>query len=205
MIKYHTNIEQTTPEWFEIRKGKLTASHATAIGANGKGLDTYAQEKAIELVAEKEEIYINNDMLRGIELEIFATQFYEFETGLKTHEVGFIENTLYENCGCSPDRLVDKDGGIEIKARNNKKHFSLIKGETQEIPFNQIQMNLLITEREWWDFVSYNPNFKKHPIFIKRIFPDLKYFEKLKKGIENGNKLIKEYLEIYNNYKLITL
>lgn len=201
MIKYYNEIKQTSPEWFELRKGKLTASHATAIGANGKGLETYAKKKVIELVAEKEEIYTNSDMLRGIELEPFAAQYYEFETGLNTLECGFIENSKYKNCGCSPDRLIGEDGGIEIKARNNEKHFSLILGDEKEIPFNQIQMTLLVTEREWWDFVSYNPNFAETPIFIKRIYPDLKYFEKLEKGIVKGNELIEKYLQIYKNHE----
>ena len=33
-------VNQGSPEWFELRKGKVTASHAQAIGNNGRGLDT---------------------------------------------------------------------------------------------------------------------------------------------------------------------
>ena len=42
------NLEQGSPEWFEIRKLKMTASNATPIGANGAGLKTYI----LDLVAE---------------------------------------------------------------------------------------------------------------------------------------------------------
>jgi len=195
MVRYH-NIEQGTPEWFELRKGKLTASNATAIGANGAGLVTYCKEIVLELIGIEKEHYTNSDIERGKELESIARSSYEFQTGYEVEQVGFITNDLYKNAGMSPDGLIGLDGGCEIKARNDIKHFSLILGETKEIPVNQIQMSLLISERKWWDFISFNPNFK-NPLFIKRIYPDLKYFEKLKSGIIEGNKLIEQMLITY--------
>jgi hypothetical protein len=56
----------------------------------------------------------------------------------------------------------------------------------------QVQMNLLITGRKWWDFIVYNPNFKK-TMCIFRITPDKEKFEALEKGFEIG---IKKILEI---------
>jgi len=196
MVRYH-NIEQGTPEWFELRKGKLTASNATAIGANGAGLITYCKEIVLELIGVEKEHYTNSDIERGNELESIARSSYEFQTGYEVEQVGFITNDLYKNAGMSPDGLIGLDGGCEIKARNDIKHFSLILGETKEIPVNQIQMSLLISERKWWDFISFNPNFR-NPLFIKRIYPDLKYFEKLKSGIIKGNELIEQMLNTYN-------
>ena len=199
MIKYW-KVEQGTDEWHELRKWKLTASHATAIGANGKGLDTYCRsivEEAVKL--ERSEIYTNTDMQRGNRLEPIARSAYELHTGSKVYEVGGITNNEFLNCWASPDGLVGADGGVEIKARNDSKHFGLLIGDEKEIPFNQIQMSLLISEREWWDFVSINTNFDK-PLFIKRIYPDLAYFEKLKSGIVKGNELIKKYYEQYKAF-----
>ena len=195
MITYY-DLEQGTPEWFDLRKGKLTASNATAIGANGAGLLTYCKEIAMELIGVEKEYYINSDMERGNNLESVARSAYEFQTGLTVDQVGFITNDLYLNTGMSPDGLIGLGGGVEIKARNDLKHFSLILGETKEIPFNQIQMSLMISERSWWDFISFNPNFSK-PLFIKRIYPDELYFEKLKAGIIKGNQLIESMLNEY--------
>jgi hypothetical protein len=62
-------------------------------------------------------------------------------------------------------------------------------------------MSLLISERKWWDFISFNLNFK-NPLFIKRIYPDFVYFEKLKKGIIEGNELIEEMLLTYKQKQL---
>ncbi len=199
MIQIH-NTDQGSDEWFELRKGKMTASNATPIGANGKGLETYCKKIVSEMVkTEPTEHYTNSDIERGNELESIGLSSYEFEMNCEVETVGFITNDEFKNVGCSPDGLVGLNGGIEIKARNDDKHFSLIQGDTKEIPFNQIQMCLLVSGRKWWDFISINTNFSKS-ILIKRIYPDEKYFDKLKKGFEKGNNLIVEYLEKYNNY-----
>ena len=198
MIKFH-NVEQKTDEWFALKSGVLSASDATAIGANGAGLETLCREKALELIGVKKESFTNTDTDRGNRLEPVGRAAYEFKTGLSVIEFGFITNDLYPNAGISPDGIIGDDGGCEIKARNNLKHLGLIFGDTKEIPYNQIQMSLMITEREWWDFISINPDFSK-PLFIKRIFPDLKYFAKLQTGIANGNLRIKELVDEYNNF-----
>lgn len=200
MIHIH-NIEQNSEEWFEFRKGKLTGSNATCIGANGKGLETYCKSIARDLCnVTQEEQYISKDMERGNELEDYAAQAYEFEKGMELIKVGCITNDDFESVSISPDRLIGNEGGAEIKSRNNAKHFDLIIGDKGDIPINQIQMCLLVSGRKWWDFVSYNPNFDK-PLYVERFYPDLKYFEKLKAGFETGRNLIKKYIELYQDYK----
>lgn len=198
MVHYH-NIEQGSPEWDLIRLDKLTGSHATEIAANGAGLKTYCKSIALAIIGAKIENYTNATMDRGTNLEPIGKMAYELQTNTTINNIGFITNDLYPKVGISPDGLIGDIGGVEMKARNNIKHFSLILGETPEIPFNQIQMTLLITERKWWDFISFNPELSK-PLFIKRILPDLAYHEKLKIGFIEGDRLIKEYIEKYNKY-----
>jgi hypothetical protein len=201
MIHLH-NIVQGSTEWFEKKLGKLSASNATAIGANGAGLKTYCKEIAQNIIGVTDESYTNGDIQRGNDLEPIARAAYEFEFGVTVKEVGGITNDDYVNVWVSPDGLIGNDGGVEIKARNNKKHFALITGDEKEIPFNQIQMTILISGRKWWDFVSFNPKYSK-PLFVKRIYPDLIYHEKLKKGFAEGNKLIPKYVKQYNTFKNI--
>lgn len=200
MVHYH-NFQQGSEEWFEFKKGKPSASNATAIVANGAGLKTYCMDLAMQICGVEDEHYSNSDIERGNELEPLARSTYEFQYGVIVDEVGCITNDLYPNICISPDGLIGEDVGCEIKARNNKNHFALIQGITKYIPFNQIQMSLLISERKCWDFVSFNPNFSK-PLFVKRIYPDLKYFEKLKEGFKMAEKLINQYVENYNKYKI---
>ena len=197
-MKIH-KIEQQSPEWFEIKKGKMSASHAQAIGNCGKGLETYILDLMAELHSSAEkEIYTNGDMERGIELEPVAREMYELENSAKIEQVGFIEIDDYT--GCSPDGLIGEDGGIEIKCQDDKNHFKMILNGEKEIDSKyiwQIQMCLFLTNRKWWDYVSYNPNYKKS-LLVFRIYPDKKMFESLKKGIEIGKNRIKEINKTLN-------
>lgn len=195
-MKIH-NCEQLSDEWFAIRKGKMTASHAQAIGNNGKGLDTYIMQIMSEYYSSGErESYTNADIERGIELEYLARDIYELKNKVKVEQVGFIEHN--EFVGCSPDGLIGEDGGIEIKALKDINHFKMSVNGEKEIESKyiwQIQMNLFITGRKWWDFVSYNPNYKKS-LIVFRIKPNEEKFEDINYGIEIGEKKIKELIKI---------
>jgi len=193
MIIY--NFPQGSPEWHAIRKGKLTASHATAIGNCGAGLVTYVDDIVLEMCIEPEQYY-NSDMERGNELEPVARAVYEFENEIQTQQVGFIQYNDY--VGFSPDSLVGDDGGLELKARNDKIHFKLLKdGKVDSSAIWQMNMGMLITGRKWWDFGSYNPNFKQS-LFIKRFYPEEKKFDGLLKGFDLGTEMIKELLNNEN-------
>ncbi len=148
----------------------------------------------------KDEHFTNKDIERGNELEPYGRCYMKCNAGNNVYEVGGIENSDYEGAWVSPDGLIGDDGGIEIKARNDKKHFNLIMGDEKDIPVDQIQMSLLVSGRKWWDFVSINTDFSK-PIFIKRIYPDEKIQAKIKLGLERGVKLIKENITKYNDYE----
>jgi putative phage-type endonuclease len=191
-MKIH-NIEQGTPEWFEVRKLKMTASNAQAIGNNGKGLEAYIYQLLAEsLSSAPKESYTNEHIERGKELEAQARSLYELENDVVIEEVGFIE--LSEYVGCSPDGLIGKEGGIEIKCVNDVKHLKTLLNGTKEIDSAyiwQIQMSLLITNRKWWDYVQYNPNFESS-LFIYKIVPDETMQEKLKAGLKFGEARIKE-------------
>lgn len=191
----HWDIVQQTPEWFELKKGKMSASHATAIGNCGKGLETYTRQIVRDMIVEKQ-YFSNKDMERGNELEPIARITYEFETGQSVQQIGFI--TYNDFVGCSPDGLVSDDGGLELKARNDEIHFGLLLGDSVDSStIWQMNMNMLITRRKWWDFGSYNPNFK-HSLFIKRFLPDEVKFAALLKGFELGEQMIRKLLENEN-------
>ena len=198
---YHWDIIQQTPEWFAIKAGKMSASHATAIGNNGKGLETYCRQIVRDMICEKVS-YTNKDMERGNELEPIGRITYEFENNCTVKQVGFI--TYSELVGCSPDGLIDNfafigdDGGLELKARNDDIHFGLLLGDpVDSSTVWQMNMGMLITGRKWWDFGSYNPNFKQS-LFVKRFYPDEAKFAALLKGFEIGEKMIKQLLEMPN-------
>ena len=196
-MQIYKDINQLSDEWFAIRKGKMTASNAQAVGANGKGLETYIYTLMAEKYSNNKEYYTNKDMERGIELEEQARMTYEIEYE-KVEEVGFIE--LNEFVGASPDGLVGEDGGLEIKCVNDVNFFKLLINGEKELDTKHIwqcQMCLYITKRKWWDLSIYNPNFDKN-LLVFRIEPDEAKFLKLQAGIMAGENKIKELL----NFKI---
>ena len=181
-------FKQQTPEWFKARDLKATASNATAIGNDGKGLVTYVKKVVAEHYTpdqDKEESFSSKDTRRGIELEPVARSMYELEYGVTVDQVGFIE--MNEHVGASPDGLIGEDGGLEIKCIDSNHYIDHIQDGEDAIESGyiwQVQMNLLISGRKWWDIAFYNPNFPK-PLSVYRIYPDAEKMEKLTNGIES--------------------
>ena len=196
-IKIYKDIPQRSEEWYTLRSAKLTASNASTIMANGKGLETYVYSLMADYYSNAEkEHYMNSDMQRGVELEPEAKIEFQFYTGLEVEEVCFVE--LNDYCGVSPDGLVGDDALIEVKCPNDQIYFKLlIDGKIKPEYIAQIQMQLFVTNRKKCYFVSYNPNFTDKTLFIKVIERDEKMIAKIQKGIEDGTKLIKEIKQKY--------
>lgn len=195
-MKIH-KIEQGTDEWFEVRKSKLTASHADVIAVAGKGLDTYISSILARYycIEDERNNYISPEMQRGTDLEPIARNIYELETDRQVEEVGFIEMNKF--VGCSPDGLIGKDGMLEIKCVNEQKHFEIWSGGVavaHKKYILQCQMQMLVAKRKWTDLVYYHPGFEKS-MLIFRLKPDRMMVAKLKVGIEKGTKLIESNIK----------
>lgn len=185
------NFEQRTPEWYEIRKGLMTASKSSTIQANGKGLETYILEIMAEYYSSAEkESYTNDAMQRGIELESEARLTYEIETNCKVDEVGFV---VYNNYfGASPDGFVGDDGLLEIKCPTDKTYLELLlNGDIKKEYYDQMQGQMLATNRQWTDYFVYNPNFEKSFV-LKRVQRDDEVINKILQGIKKGSELIEK-------------
>jgi hypothetical protein len=110
------NFEQRSDEWFEVRRGKFTGSKFYNLMSKDttSSYQNLINEVVYERLTNKTlESYQSADMLRGTELEPEAREDYEFVTGNKVEEVGFV--SLDEWVGVSPDGLISDDGMVEIK------------------------------------------------------------------------------------------
>lgn len=196
-MKIH-NCQQGTEEWLACRLGKLTASVAQTIATAGKGLETLCLEKTAEILTGKmEETFKSDAMIRGNELEAEARAIYELETGKTVNQIGFYEDN--EFVGVSPDGLVGEDGLVEIKCFGAK-HYTeyLLNGKIDPKYYAQMQMQMLVTNRQWCDYVVYNPDFK-NCIQIKRVIPDFEVMDKISNGLIIGCEMIKRNLEKLND------
>ena len=194
MIKIHY-MPQKSEEWFAIKVGKMTASHANTIRANGAGLKTYIIDILADMFSSAEKAsYTNEDMERGNNLEDEAREFYEALTSVMVEQVGFVE--INEFSGVSPDGLVNEDGLIEIKCPNDKTFVKLLLDKKVKKEYNdQMQIQMYATNRQWCDYFCYNPNFEQC-YFLHRVLRDEKAIEEIKLGIEEGSKQIKQGIEL---------
>ena len=180
-ITYHENVEQGSEAWLAMRCGLLTASEMkhvitpTLKVANNEKTRAHIYELLAQRVTNYvEPMYVSDDMLRGVEDEFYARQAYA-EHHAPVEQVGFITNDRWGfTIGYSPDGLVGSDGLIEVKSRRQKYQVQTIienlTGGT--IPADyvmQAQTGLLVSEREWLDFISYSGGL---PMAVVRVWPD---------------------------------
>jgi hypothetical protein len=163
-VTYHHDIVQGTPEWLELRRGKLTASEMKFLVTPTLKVASNDKERAHlwELLAQRitgrvDEKWQGDAMLRGHAEEAEAR--YAYETHYQAVEVcGFITNDRHGfTLGCSPDGLIRETGMIECKSRLSKFQVETIcNWEVPDEHRIQVQCELLVSEREWLDFISYS-------------------------------------------------
>lgn len=203
-------------EWRKQRLGKFTASEFSRLVTYPNkpnelpaGAKTFAVEKAIELLTifNEEETYISPEMQWGLDHELDAIEAFTAKTGKTVEKTGpgqeFI--TLNDDIGCTPDGLVGKTGGIEVKCPKSTTHFhyltfagaDCLKSHKPEY-YWQIQGSLWITKRKRWWFVSFDPRFKHEQhrlkiVAIDRNPTDIAFLKKrLKMAIAHRNRLLKD-------------
>ena len=174
---------QGSEEWFEARLGLVTASCFSQVLAKGEGKTR--RKYMLKLVAERltgkvSDSFSNSHTERGSIQEPFARLEYEARTGNLVEEVGFIKHpTLL--VGSSPDGIIGTQGGIEVKSVIPTVQIETI--ERGSIPYEhaaQVQGNLWVTGREWWDYISYSPDMPEPlRLFVFRVDRNEEYIKNL--------------------------
>lgn len=157
-------MEQRTDDWFAARAGKATASSIYKILAKTKtGYGADRENYAAQLVAERltgkpADSYSNAAMQWGIDTEASAREAYAIKIDDKPVEIGFVDHPAIAWSGASPDGLVGFDGLVEIKCPNTATHIRTLNGAAIDKKYMlQMQWQMACTEREWCDFVSFDP------------------------------------------------
>jgi hypothetical protein len=186
MIIYSTkDVPQGSDAWLKIRLGVPTTSNfgkiITPTGKASAQSADYLNDLLGQLLAGKaEDMHKSSAMMRGNELEPVAVDYYQQHTGNTCKEVGFI-TTKDGRVGCSPDRLVGKDGLLEVKCPLYKQHVkNLRSGKIDMKYYPQVQGQLLLSRRNWCDFLSFHPDM---PSSIVRVERDDEYIDKMKQYI----------------------
>jgi hypothetical protein len=153
------------------------------------------------LVAERitgwtEPSFTNDDMLRGILHEPVARERYAEHNGVEVSEVGFIVRDDWGfKIGASPDGLIGNDGGLEIKCPRAKGHIRTVIADEVPVQYMaQVQASLLVSGREWWDFVSFCAGL---PMWTKRVLPDPEWYSVIIAAVDACEREISEMTAAY--------
>jgi len=177
------DVVQGSDEWKALRAGVATASEFSSILAKGQGKTRAAYMRrmvAERLIGAPMETYKNAHMVRGNEQEPDGREEYVVRTMTLVDTIGFaMHDTLL--AGSSPDGLVGLDGGLEIKSVIPTTQLDTIEaGGYPSEHKAQIQGNLWITGRQWWDFASFCPLMPANlRLYTFRVERDEKYIQEL--------------------------
>lgn len=201
---------QRTEKWFNDRAGKFTGSRFVDVTARNKKtgdkLAAYYNcvwQVVTERISGKPIEGATGYALRwGQDVEPFAREAYELKTGYTVVESEFITHPKYPFTGCSPDGIVNANGGLEMKCpKDSIIHLQrFIDGVPDEYR-PQCQGFLWVTEREWIDFVSFDP--RQAPEFQLlniRIYRDEDHIKRIEQAVleaeEEAQRLIEKLWRI---------
>ncbi len=165
-----TEYAQGTDGWLAERCGHATASRFAdimAITKNGPSAArrNYLLELATErLTGQPAWRYPTAAMRWGSDHEAEACETYSWLSDCQIAETPFVRHPLIDWLGCSPDRLVGSTGLVEVKCPAvSAGHIeTILDGGIPERHRAQVQGQMLVTDREWCDFVSYDPRMPEH-------------------------------------------
>ena len=187
-MKIIESCEQGSAEWLSMRLGKITASRVKDVLTKGRGntpsktAESYMMELIAEVLTRQSKPFFENDAMRwGTETEPQARSMYEVNNNFVTvKEVAFVQHN--DQVGISPDGLVGEDGLLEVKCPNTTTQIKrALSGDYAADYKAQIQMQLWVTNREWCDFVSFDPRLDCAAGYLQqRVERDELYIEEMK-------------------------
>lgn len=204
-------IQQRSNEWFELRRGKATASELYKImGVRGFGEtgETYTFDKACEVVfglPDEDEQTETWDMRRGQQLEPLAFNKFQELKELDFLEVKTSEFVSYNDySGASPDGLVSNNFNLEIKCPRRNKFFKIVALHSDAIDKNyiyQMQFQMMSTNTDGTYFFNYyiDKGFEMwHEI---EVYPDEKIVKTINERLEMFSEKREDYINKINQNK----
>jgi putative phage-type endonuclease len=206
----NNTIAQRSPEWFEQRRGLVTASKLKDIAKKQKNGSFYATRETYknQLIAEiitgvSIKIPTSEAMQHGIDTEEMARESYREIVWDNVTDAPFIKHPRIERAGASPDGLVGTDGTLEIKCPTTVTHVLTLRENKMPEDHNfQVQWQMACTGRKFCDFMSFDPRLpEQYRIYLERIERDDLFIAQLEEIVVNFLKEVDEEIKKLENAK----
>jgi hypothetical protein len=169
-------MPQRSPEWYAIRRGKITGSEIGKFVFNTDKKSLDARQNLIDAKIGEEADgddsppnYEDFWMKRGTRLEADALSAYESYTGYEVEQVGFVSHSTLP-LGVSPDALVSNRAfGLEMKCPSGKIQVKRLREKVcPEDYLPQIWLSMIVMNVDRWHFWSYHPTLPAFHIVVTR-------------------------------------
>ena len=202
IIQDAIHLEQGTDEWKKARLGYVSASNLDAVMAKNKsGEATTRKNYKIRLVTERltkqiGESFTSAAIEWGVQQEGFARMAYEAKTNILVDKTGFWKHSSIPWVGCSPDGLAE-GGLVELKCPNSTTHVEYIFANKLPSEYvKQVHGQLWVMEREWADFVSYDPRMpERNQLFVIRVHRDDALIKEMETEVKKFLSEVEEIIE----------
>lgn len=192
------DVQQGTPEWFDVRRGVFTASIASKLLTPTGKLSAQRHDEVARLVAERLGLqepgapFSTEWTDRGIDMEGEARDWFQFVNGSSVDVVGFVTSSYSEWIGCSPDAISGVNEPVELKCPKPSTHLRwLVANELPKEHIQQVHFQMVVcgAGRGW--FMSYSPPLR--PLLIE--VPWDEYTDAMSAAIDT---LISELDQLYD-------
>lgn len=218
-VKASKSIAEAHEAWIKSRGGRMTASSvwqlftSKLVQASNDTVEKYIMEKVAESLGAYNPSFSSAATTWGHKNELEAVEEYEKRTGQEVYAKGDQQTFIphLEFGGCTPDGLIGVDGGLQVKCPYNPaNHIKYLLFQDQNDLklkehkyYVQVQTELMVTGRKWWDFVSYDPRIEEPKLRLKilRVYPDPYFLPVLKTALEEANDKMSSIILQLKNIK----
>lgn len=179
------DCKQGSEEWERWRNRPTASEFGRVITPKRGDYSAQAPAYAAKIVAKQLGVYVEPPpsywMEWGTEHEPNARAWYEETRGVDVHQVGFALPDDTDSYGGSPDGLVGVQGLVEFKCPAPETLIAIHQAGVVDAKYMpQIQGLLMITGREWCDFVAWHPELTP---FVREVEADTEYQAKIADGL----------------------
>lgn len=192
--------EQRSPEWFKLRRGRVTASRLVDWLAVSKRDDSplkarldYERELAYESAfGLSYEHYVTKAMQDGIDYEPFVREQYNrLSDGHSAEECGAWYNDRFL---ASPDGVIGQDGLLEVKVVGANSFSDVLINGIPNKWLLQVQGQLWASNKDWCDFTV--ANLASQKLKVIRVFPDEQLHKRIEQSLKNLGTLTIDTSEV---------
>lgn len=200
-------------EWAKLHIGLVSAGEAGSLltpklkEKEGKAVHTYLCEKTAEVFRGKPLCDLSPaaagswQMNQGVLLEDEAIPRLEFEYGWEITR-GLFCTTDDGLAGCTPDGMVGREFGVEIKCPEPHTHVAyLLSGELPDQYAPQVAFSLYVTGLPSWNFVSFRKGFPTLMVTVERDEEIMARIDTIVKRFHGELKAAVEQLKNLSNAK----